>query len=143
MPGADEKDSVSKTVPTILVIGALGAVSLSLMMQHLAEVKLQRERSPYAAAAEIAAGARLLGRVEIVAETEPSSDGEPVKNGLLTVRGRVIAGGIGRALAVKMGEAVWYGAMRAGERPRGVEVVLEDEDGEVACFAVPAPTAGR
>ena len=56
---------MSKSVWSILGIGAAGLILLSLMMQHLAESVVERARSPYAAAVETRLGSKRVGRVRI------------------------------------------------------------------------------
>jgi hypothetical protein len=129
---------VSKSVWSILAIGAAGLILLALMMQHLAEAVVERERSPYAAAVERRLGAKRIGPVRI----------EEVREGgrlLLRVRAKVLSGVNKRALADAAGGELWLGALRAGARVDEVEVTLADEDPGVpaAAFVVPPPRAGR
>jgi hypothetical protein len=127
---------VSKSGLTILIIGFIGAILMSLGMKHLAEVKTDRSRSPYCATVESRLGAKRLGPVVIVEE----HDGERVH---LTVRARVLAGLDKKRLADSAGLEVWLGALRGGARVDAVSVVLDDDDGgEAETFAIPSPTTG-
>ena len=129
---------MSKSVWSILGIGAAGLVMLALMMQHLAEAVVERERSPYAAAVERRLGSKRIGPVRI----------EEVRDGgrlLLRVRAKVLSGVDKRALADAAGGELWLGALRAGARVDEVEVTLVDEDPDVpaAAFVVQPPRTGR
>lgn len=135
-PIADDHLTVSKSMLTILVIGIVGAVMMSLMMKHLVEINTDQNRSPYAAAVESRLAAKRLGPVRITQEL----DGEGVH---LTVCAKVLAGLDKRALAADAGLEVWLGALRAGTKLDAVTVVLDDDDGEAIAFAIPAPTTRR
>lgn len=131
---ADESKTVSKSGLTILIIGFIGAILMSLGMKHLAEVKTDRDRSPYCATVESRLGAKRLGPVTIVEER----DGEKVH---LTVHVRVLAGLDKKRLADSAGLEVWIGALRGGTRLDAVSVVLDDDDGgEAETFAIASPT---
>jgi hypothetical protein len=135
-PIADEIQIVSKSGLTILVIGLIGAILMSLGMKHLVEVQSERDRSPYCATVESRLGAKLLGPVKIGAE----HDGEEVH---LTVRARVLVGLNKERLAKSAGLEVWLGALRAGARLDAVTVVIGDEDGgEAQVFAIASPMTG-
>jgi hypothetical protein len=122
-------------VLTILVIGLMGAVLMSLVMKHLVEVKADRERSPYAAAVESRLGAKRLGPVRI----EQEAVGDQVQ---LTVHARVLSGLDKQRIADAVGLEVWLGAMRAGNKLDVVLVALQDEDQdtEPVAVAIPPPT---
>ena len=95
---------MSKSVWSILGIGAAGLVMLALMMQHLAEAVVERERSPYAAAVERRLGSKRIGPVRI----------EEVRDGgrlLLRVRAKVLSGVDKRALAAGRVGELWLGAL--------------------------------
>lgn len=127
-----------KSVWSILAIGAAGLILLSLMMQHLAEAVVERERSPYAAAVERRLGAKRLGRAHITSVVV----GAQV---LYRVRAKVLSGVDKKKLAFAAGEELWLGVMRAGDRIDEVQVTLADEvpgSADVA-FVVPPPRAPR
>ncbi|HEB52704.1 MAG TPA: hypothetical protein ENI87_05570 [bacterium] len=128
---------MSKSVPTILGFGAVGAILLSLMMKHLVEVKAEREDSPYAAMVESRLGSRLVGRVRI--DRDVSTGGERLR-----VRAVVLSGlDLGR-LARVAGREVWTGALRSGRPPSEVRVVLVADDGDESVeVLVPPPAAPR
>jgi hypothetical protein len=136
-PIADEIQTVSKSGLTILVIGLIGAILMSLGMKHLVEVQSDRDRSPYCATVESRLGAKLLGPVRIGTER----DQEKVH---LTVRARVLAGLDKQRIAKSAGLEVWLGALRAGARLDAVSVVLADDDGgEAEEFEILPPTTMR
>lgn len=125
---------MSKSVLTILVIGFVGAILMSLGMKHLVEVKNDRDRSPYCAAVESRLGAKRMGPVTI----REVKDGEKVT---LVVEATVLAGLDKQRLADSAGLEVWLGALRKGARVDAVQVVLDDDDGgEPETFAIASPT---
>ena len=129
---------MSKSVWSILGIGAAGLILLSLMMQHLAESVADRARSPYAAAVESRLGSKRVGRVRI---DKVQADGRAQ----FSVQATVLAGFAVRKVAESAGRELWLGAMRAGERVDEVLVTLREEgqDGAGAAFVVPRPQGGR
>ena len=129
---------MSKSVWSILGIGAAGLILLSLMMQHLAESVADRARSPYAAAVESRLGSKRVGRVRI---DKVQADGRAQ----FSVHATVLAGSAVRKVAESAGRELWLGAMRAGERVDEVLVTLREEgqDGAGAAFVVPRPQGGR
>ncbi len=134
---ADEWVAVSKSVLTLLVIGIVGAILLSLVMRHLVEVATETDRSPYTAAVESRLGSRRVGRVSI----EEQVEADHVR---LTVRATVLVGLNKRPLAESAGQEVWLGAMRKGARLDEVVVVMSDDDhGKAETFVVAAPTTRR
>tara|TARA_R110002096_G_scaffold97328_13_gene216852 strand:- start:898 stop:1449 length:552 start_codon:yes stop_codon:yes gene_type:complete len=131
---ADENQIVSKSALTILIIGLIGAILMSLGMKHLAEVQGDRGRSPYCAPVESRLGAKRVGSVQI----DEMRDGDQVH---LTVRARVLAGLDKRRIADSAGREVWLSALRAGDRLDAVSVVLDDDDnGGEETFEIPSPT---
>lgn len=115
------------------MIGIAGAVLMSLMMQHLAEFRVDRDRSPYCQAVESRLGAKRLGPVRI----DEVIDGESL---FLTVHARVMTGLHHRRIANSAGSEVWLGALRAGVKPDRVTVILVGPDGgEGQAFEVPPP----
>ncbi|MFN3242715.1 MAG: hypothetical protein ACE37K_14530 [Planctomycetota bacterium] len=130
---------MSKSIPSILGIGAAGLILMCLMMKHLAEVTTERDRSPYAAAVESRLGSKLIGRVQI---EEREHDGRLVR----VVHGRVLAGCNKRKVADAAGMELWLGSMRAGDVADEVRVVLVDDDaadGAAETFVVPPPSTRR
>lgn len=136
-----DTDRVAKSVPTILILGGIGIGALSLMMQHLADLKTERDRSPYVPAAENALGSRATGpvRIERVPLGDPERGGER-----LVVRVAVRDGAADRSTADRVGRAVWFGALRAGDDLRELEVLLHEPGAEQPrVFAVARPALGR
>ena len=134
---ADERGTVSKSVLTLVAIGIVGAVLMSLVMRHLVEVAAERERSPYAAAVETRLGTKRVGPVKL----EELAVGENVR---IVVSATVMAGFNKQKLADSAGQEVWLGALRKGARLDEVVVVLGDDDqGSPETFVVPAPTTRR
>jgi hypothetical protein len=135
---------VSKSVWSILGIGAAGLVMLALMMQHLAEAVVERERSPYAAAVETRAGSKLVGRVRIAKLYPPDATGAKTSFSF-DVLATVAPGVDKQRLAEVMGQEVWLGSMRAGERADAVTVRLYEADEDVGgvAFRIAPPGAGR
>ena len=129
---------MSKSVWSILGIGAAGLILLSLMMQHLAESVVERARSPYAAAVETRLGSKRVGRVRI----DKVQDGGRAQ---FTLRATVLPGFAVQKVAEAAGCELWLGAMRAGDRVDEVLVTLREEgqDGAGAAFVVPRPQGGR
>jgi len=130
---------VSKSIPSILGIGAAGLILMCLMMKHLAEVKSGRDRSPYSAAVEARLGSKLDGKVRI---DDVDEDGRLVR----VVQARLLAGLKMKKAADAIGLEVWLGSMRAGDLPDQVRVVITDDDREqprTETFLVAAPTTRR
>ncbi|MFK7740764.1 MAG: hypothetical protein AB8H80_10605 [Planctomycetota bacterium] len=132
---------MSKSVPTILVFGALATIALSLMMRHLADVKSERAGSPYAPAVENALGSKVIGSLRIEPSARAKDHAPPDE---LVVHARVSPGAADQRTADRAGHALWLGAMRAGRAPRAVAVVLtDDETGEERSFEVARPLGRR
>lgn len=128
---------MSKSILSLVAIGIVGTVLLSLIMRHLVEVAAERERSPYAAAVENRLGTRRIGPIQI----EEQAEGDHVR---ITVNATIMAGIPKKKLADAAGKEVWLGALRKGARLDEVVVVLGDEDGgKPASFVVAAPTTRR
>ena len=129
---------MSKSLPSILGIGAAGLILMCLMMKHLAQVKSERDRSPYAAVVESRMGSKLVGRVRIDEEHE---EGRLVR----VLHARVMAGINKRKLADAAGMELWLGSMRAGDLADEVRVVLveDDEAAAIETFVVAAPSTRR
>lgn len=129
---------MSKSLPSILGIGAAGLILMCLMMKHLAQVKTERDRSPYAAVVESRMGSKLVGRVQIEEEHEA---GRLVR----VLHARVMAGINKRKLADAAGMELWLGSMRAGDLQDEVRVVLVDDDEAAGSetFVVAAPSTRR
>ena len=135
---------MSKSIWSILAIGAGGVILLALMMQHLAGAVVDRKRSPYAAAVEARMGSKLLGRVRIAKVYPPDAKDESSPFSFY-VMADVISGINKRRLAEVAGQELWYGSMRAGERPSGVRVSLFESDDSVAgeSFEIASPVKAR
>ena len=102
-------------------------------MQHLAEVKADRDRSPYCQAVESRLGAKRLGPVRIVEEI----DGESLS---LTVHAQVMTELNHQRIAGSAGTEVWLGALRAGVKLDRVTVILVGPDGgKGQSFEIPPP----
>lgn len=128
---------MSKSVLTLLVIGIVGAVLMSLVMRHLVEVAAEKDRSPYAAAVESRLGSRRVGPVRIEEQIEADRV-------CLTVYAKVLGGLNKKPLAERAGKEVWLGALRKGARLDEVVVVVHDDDhGKAETFVVAAPTTRR
>ena len=128
---------VSKSIPTILGLGAAACVLLGLMMRNLVEHGGGRARSPYAPAVETRFGAQLTSGVRI-------EQGEREHRRVWHVRARVQPKRGLQKLARAIGLEVWLGALRAGDAPDELVVVLTDADsGEVCDCPVAAPGAAR
>ncbi len=129
---------MSKSVLAILAIGGAGMVLLSLMMKQVAELHVEKQRSPFAAAVESRLGAKLVGRVEI---EELEEDGRHVR----VLHAQVLAGFDKRKLANVAGTELWLGSMRAGDAADEVRVALaDDEEPErVETFVVAPPPKRR
>ena len=103
-------------------------------MQHLAEFKVDRDRSPYCQAVESRLGAKRLGPVRIVEEI----DGESRS---LTVHAQVMTELNHQRIAGSAGTEVWLGALRAGVKLDRVTVMLAGPDGGKAdAFEIPPPS---
>ncbi|MCB9878733.1 MAG: hypothetical protein H6835_14145 [Planctomycetes bacterium] len=132
---------MSKSILVILGLGAAGCVLLSLMMKQLVGLEADRARSPYLPVLENKFGARLVGPLRI--DEQRVGEGEGARR-RLTVRGRVLGGLDKQRMADAMGFEVWLGAMRAGDAPDELRVVLGDDDGgELLDVDVPRPNAAR
>lgn len=106
---------------------------MSLMMQHLAGFKADRDRSPYCQAVESRLGAKRLGPVRI----DEEMDGEGLS---LTVHAQVMSGFHNQRIANSAGAEVWLGALRAGVMPDRVSVILVGrKGGDAHAFEVPPP----
>lgn len=128
---------MSKSNLTLLVIGLVGVVLMSLVMRHLADAVSEKDRSPYAAAVESRLGFRRVGPVRLVEQVE----GGHVR---ITVHATVMAGLKKKQLAESAGKEVWLGALRKGARLDEVVVVVADDDhGKAETFVVAAPTTRR
>ena len=129
---------MSKSVLAILAIGGAGMVLLSLMMKQVAELHVEKQRSPFAAAVESRLGAQLVGRVEI---EELKEDGRHVR----VLHAQVLAGFNKRKLANVAGMELWLGSMRAGDAADEVRVALADDEepGRVETFVVAPPPKRR
>lgn len=135
---------MSKSIWSILAIGAAGVILMALMMQHLAEAVVDRKRSPYAAAVEARMGSKLLGRVRIEKSWPPDAQDESGPFSFVVIAD-VISGANKRKLAEVAGQELWLGSMRAGERASGVSVSLFERDDRVAgeTFEIPSPVKAR
>jgi translation elongation factor EF-Tu-like GTPase len=130
--------AVSKSVLGILAIGVAGALLLSMMMKQVAELHVERQRSPFAAAVDSRLGAKLVGRV-VIDEVEEGD------RKIRVLRATVIAGFNKRKLADAAGMELWLGSMRAGDPADEVRVVLRDDEApeQLETFVVAPPRARR
>lgn len=123
---------MSKSVPTILILGAAAVGVLGMLMRQLSDLKSERDRSPYSAGVENLLGGRCVGRVRIVREVSGASAERPVVRPgesadepfRLVVRATVHDEHANRRQAERVGQFVWLAAMRAGDTPEAVKVVL-------------------
>lgn len=113
---------VSKSVWSILAIGASGLILLSVMMQQYAGELSERDRSPYAAAIEAGMGSKLVGSVR-VDKLDLADEGGGFS---FNISATVIAGVDKQKLAEAAGRDLWLSSMRAGERPRAVAVTIRE-----------------
>ncbi|MAD33015.1 MAG: hypothetical protein CMJ88_04585 [Planctomycetes bacterium] len=132
---------MSKSIWSILAIGASGMILLSLMMQQYVGGLSERDRSPYAAAIETRMGSKLIGSVRV----QKHYSGDAADEFSFSVTATVVAGVDKRKLAEAAGRDLWLGSMRAGERPTGVEVIVyeEGEDASSEAFRVSSPSKQR
>ena len=125
---------------SLLAIGALGAAAclvMSLMMQHLLEVKQQRDKSPLELELEARFEGRLVGPVKVVTEQDAGKT-------RLRVQLSVLAGLRKDRVAEAVGTQTWDLVQGTAVRPHEVVVEVGDEDrGPVTTKSVPRPPRRR
>ena len=125
---------------SIYAIGGLGigtCVLLSLMMQHLLQVKTGRSKPAFALELEEVYAGRLAGPVE-VSEESVAADGKK----RMVLHMRVLAGLHKQRMAQTAGELVWRRMIGEKQVPDVLVVeVGDDAGGPVETVPVPRPSA--
>jgi hypothetical protein len=132
---AEERD-VTKSIYAVAGLGLGSCLLLSLMMQHLLELRTEREKSPLALEIQDQFGGRLVGPVDVVI-----TEGERRR---IDVRLRILAGLDKRRFGRTVGEQVWRSVLGTRHEPSEIVVLVGDEDdGPIESVAVSKPELAR
>jgi hypothetical protein len=133
-PGADEAGTVSKSLFVISGLGLASCVLLSMMMQHLLQVKAERKRSPLVTELEELFRSQLAGPIDT---EQQERDGKHT----LIVHIKVLGGLQKQRLGMSLGGLVWRRLLSGQEEaPEAVILaVADDVGGKVEEIPVPRP----
>lgn len=125
---------MSKSIFVISGLGLVSCVLLSLMMQHLLKVKVERKRSPLVIELEELFRSQLAGPIETEFQDR---DGKRT----LVVHIKIVGGIQKQRLGISLGGLVWRRALSGTDEPPQALLLAvgDDAGGKVEEILVPRP----